>query len=80
MSLPAGRRFMWRLLEQRTGIHSGSYVFGEAGNGRHDAHLEGRRAIGLELMAETQRLCLKEYLLMVEEFLSALRVEPPVED
>jgi hypothetical protein len=73
MRLPAGRRWVWRLLEQRTGIHNGSYVYAEGGNGRHDAHLEGRRAVGLELLLELQRVCRVEYLLMVDEGLDALR-------
>ena len=61
MSTPAGRRFMWRLLE-KTGLYKSSMT----GNSQ-TFFLEGQRNIGLFLLAQVNDHCLDEYVLMLSE-------------
>lgn len=65
MAEPAGRRFAWRLLGS-TGIFQQSFVPGEP---RIETTFfnEGKRSIGLELLAEINKHCPAQYHLMVQE-------------
>jgi Ser/Thr protein kinase RdoA (MazF antagonist) len=64
MSSPAGRRFVWRLIEQRCGLHNGVYspVHSDM------ALAEGRRAIGRELLAEVHRVAPPQANQMIHEW------------
>ena len=62
MSLPQGRRFMWRLLE-RAGVFRSSFSL----NGLEMAHNEGNRNAGLHLLADIQELCPERYTQMLKE-------------
>lgn len=70
MSTPAGRRFVWRLL-QGAGITAASI----AADTHETAFNEGRRAFGLRLMAEVQALARTHYLTMMHEMLAGLALE-----
>lgn len=62
MSTPAGRRFIWRLLD-RAGMWRSSYR-----ESRQDTDfLEGNRNIALMLWADLQRICPELKLRMQEE-------------
>lgn len=61
MGTEAGRRVMWRLLEI-TGLYKSSYAL--------DASIhfnEGQRNIGLQLLADMNRVCPEKYLEMIQE-------------
>lgn len=61
MSMPRGRRFMWRLLE-RTGIHRSSFT----GNSTTFFN-EGARNVGLQLQALILAHCAEDYVSMLLE-------------
>lgn len=61
MDSPPGRRYIWRLLGQAGVFHS-SFT----GNSE-TFFREGKRAIGLWVMADIDRLCPEKYALMVRE-------------
>lgn len=61
MSLPRGRRFMWRLLE-RTGQHRSSFT----GNSTTFFN-EGARNVGLQLQALCLAHCADDYVKMLRE-------------
>ena len=63
MSLPAGRRFVWSLLDA-CGVWSAS--FRESSQRLSDV-LEGRRSVGLMLMQHLQQKLAREYSAMVLE-------------
>lgn len=67
MGTQAGRRFVWQVLAGRCGTFGASFT-GEALTG---AFNEGRRAVGLELMAALQEVCPEAYLAMLGEASSA---------
>ena len=77
LSSPAGRRFVWRLLNDE----SLSYT-GEAFS---TAFKEGTRSLRLQLKLDCQRDAVKEYLLMMREALERVETsavpkqEPPDE-
>jgi hypothetical protein len=74
LSTPAGRRFVWRLIDSVARVHGASFC----GESTHaTAYQEGRRAVGIELLAELQRVAPAAYLLMVEEAMAALRERTP---
>lgn len=62
MSYGDGRRWMWRLLGT-CGIFQASPVDSHA----RMAHAEGKREIGLILLASINRTCPREYITMTEE-------------
>lgn len=62
MSLPAGRRFIWRLLET-THLYQTSFGFG---NDRAN-YLEGERSIGVQLLAKLHKHCFELYQQMERE-------------
>lgn len=62
MSLPQGRRFVWRLLE-RAGVFRSSFSM----NGLEMAHNEGNRNTGLFVLAEIQELCPERFTQMLKE-------------
>lgn len=66
MSTPAGRRFVWRLLDI-CNVFGASYT----SDTHATAHYEGQRFQGIRLMNEVQRLCPKLYLTMVTERMPA---------
>ena len=61
MSTPAGRRFMWRLLE-KTGMYRTSFT----GNSTTFFN-EGQRNIGLMMNALILQACPEQYLAMLNE-------------
>ena len=61
MGTSAGRRLMHRWL-QDTGIYTKSYT----GNSE-TFYREGRRSVGLDLLAEVNRICPKDFVTMLEE-------------
>lgn len=66
MSTPAGRRFIWRLIDEVAG------VFGPSWTGSSETfYREGRRAVGIDLMREVQRTCPAEYVHALNEELAA---------
>lgn len=67
MSTAAGRRWVWRLLES-TGVWGASFT----GDSLTSAHAEGRRFVGVALMAELQRDAEDSYVRMVAEQLQEL--------
>lgn len=61
LSLPSGRRFLWRLLEQ-AGVYKQSF------NGGSETFFnEGQRKIGLWALAEIMEINPDSYLLMIKE-------------
>jgi hypothetical protein len=62
MSLPQGRRFMWRLLE-KAGVFRSSYSM----NGLEMAFKEGNRNLGVMLVAEINEHCPGQYQKMIRE-------------
>jgi hypothetical protein len=65
MGTAHGRRLVWRLLVQ-AGLYSSSY----AADALATAFNEGRRSVGLALMAEAQRVTTDLYVAMVREQLN----------
>lgn len=63
MSMPQGRRFVWWLIDAVGGTFSPSY----AEDGLNTAYNEGRRAVGIGLMTEVQRVVPESYLTMLRE-------------
>lgn len=64
LSTPAGRRFMWRMLEE-CGVYRSTFR-----PNSEAAFLEGKRAVGLFLLAQVHDLCperLVEMLLEAKE-------------
>lgn len=61
MGSKRGRRIVWRLLE-KTRVYQDSMT----GNS-HTFYNEGRRSIGLMLMAQINENCLPEYIMMLNE-------------
>lgn len=66
MSTPAGRRFFWDLVNRKCGVLSTTFT-GDI----HTYHLEGKRAVGVGLMAEAQAICPPEYVTMFREAIEA---------
>jgi len=63
---PAGRRFVWRVVESMTRSLDGSF----AGEATHaTAYNEGLRAVGLHITLETQRVAPELYVVMLQEAL-----------
>jgi hypothetical protein len=67
MSSKQGRRFVWRVIDSLSAAFSPSF----AGEAQATAYNEGRRAVGLGLVMETQRVCQREYVAMLAEQLEA---------
>lgn len=63
----AGRRFVWRLIDG-SGVFSQSY----AGEALANAFNEGRRAVGIALMQESQTVSSRLYVEMLAEELARL--------
>lgn len=66
MSTPAGRRFVWRLIDADAGVLRHSH----AGEALATAFNEGRRALGISLLQEVQKVTPADYVRMVGEHLS----------
>lgn len=62
LSSRPGRRFFWRML-----LDAGVFDSTFTGDALTGAFREGRRAQGLDLMKEAQRVAPMKYLLMMEE-------------
>lgn len=61
MSKPAGRRFLWRMLD-KCGVYRSSFrTSAEMG------FLEGQRNIGLMLISELHEICPEQYIAMLTE-------------
>lgn len=67
MGTPTGRRFVWRVIQGFCGS------FGKSFNGNTETTIyrEGRRAVGVELMEEIQRLAPHLWVEMEQERLRA---------
>lgn len=72
MSTETGRRFVWRIIDEIAGSTNGSFA---AGAPDLTSFNEGRRAVGLQLITESQRITEKEYVHMVCEQLATQRAE-----
>jgi hypothetical protein len=72
MATEAGRRFVWRIIDELSGATNGSFV---AGVPDLTSYNEGRRHVGLQLITEAQRITEKEYVHMVCEQLASQRAE-----
>lgn len=66
---PAGRRMLWRLIEQKCGLHNGVLSESHAVM----AHAEGKRSVGRELLAELQRVAPPQATQMVREWMESLQ-------
>ncbi|MDP1824913.1 MAG: hypothetical protein Q8L48_16775 [Archangium sp.] len=62
LSSRPGRRFYWRTM-QDSGVFASTFT----GDALTSAFKEGRRAQGLDLMQEAQKVAPMKYLLMLEE-------------
>ena len=65
MGTPKGRRFVWSLLSA-TGMYQTSYVAGDSGG---TAFREGRRNLGLMLLAKIDQWCPENFVKMYNEHL-----------
>lgn len=65
MSTPAGRRFVWHIIDDMAGTFGKSFT----GEPLSSAFNEGRRSIGLNLMNEAQALAPDAYKLAFAEAL-----------
>lgn len=72
LATPGGRRFIWRLLHDRIGILRGSFFGGDTHSA---AYSEGRRSVGLELLADMQATDPNGYVEMVVEAADAARAK-----
>lgn len=72
LALPAGRRLVWNITQERAGVLRASF----GPTDRDSAYREGRRSIGLEMLAEVKRLAPAEFREMVEEGMAAITEEP----
>lgn len=63
MDSPAGRSFLWRVIEKMAVAFNGTYT----GEALHSAYAEGRRSVGLALIQELQKASPAAYLLMLQE-------------
>lgn len=68
LATPAGRRWVWKLLEERCGLHAASSI----GDPLQMAARAGARNVGVLLMLDLQRRNLQGYLAMVREQLDAI--------
>lgn len=66
LATPEGRRVLWSIIEGRSGMSRRSYVVGDA---LATAYHEGRRSVGLDLMAAAQKAAPANYVHMVTEAL-----------
>lgn len=64
MSLPEGRRFLWRLIHHDAGLCERTYE-GEATHA--SAYGEGKRSVGIALQVELTEGLPVQYLLMMQE-------------
>lgn len=71
MSTQGGRRFVWRILDELSGTLNGSYV----SDSHATAFNEGKRAVGLALTLELQRVAPGPYVHMLSEHLASQRAE-----
>ncbi len=77
MSTPEGREFVWRIITSVSGVFRDAFDLNE----RIEARNLGAASVGRALIAECQKVCPKEYLLMVQRQTNAdlLKLEEPVE-
>lgn len=75
MDTPEGRRFVFDLIDRRCGVFSPSYT------GNSETYLrEGKRAVGIELMQESQEKFSNQYVLMISEAFSLKRRDDLIEE
>lgn len=70
MRSAAGRRFVWRFIDTEAGVFGGAFASGTVASPEQLTFNEGRRAVGIELMREAQRVATADYILMIQEALS----------
>lgn len=63
LSTVQGRRFLWRLVMGTANVMGQSF----SGDAANTAFAEGRRAVGIDVVAELQRVDPRAYLAMVTE-------------
>jgi len=88
MSEPWGRRVMYRLIYEVSGVLDGCFNFNikdGASSAQYAAHADGRRSIGAALLKECQKTAPQQYVMMMEEAnhraqqLFALREDRPTD-
>lgn len=62
MALPAGRRFIYRLIYDICGVENGIWV-----PSAEIHYLEGRRSVGIAVKNEAQQIASRDYILMIQE-------------
>lgn len=67
MALPAGRRFVWLVIDGIAGVSSRSFD----PNAHVTAYNDGRRSVGIRLQVDAQRHCTDDYVRMIQEQLAA---------
>jgi hypothetical protein len=68
LGTPAGRRFLWWLLDDVCGLHSGTFT-----GTSETFYREGRRSVAIDVLKFVQRAAPDAYSLAVQEALSAAR-------
>lgn len=78
LSTPAGKAFVWRLISTVTGVFAPSFDVDPGAT----AFNEGKRAVGIAVMREAQRVAPGAYLEMTAERINAdlLGLEPEKEE
>lgn len=75
LSTPAGRRFIFDLIDRRCLVFSPSYT------GNSETYLrEGMRKVGIDLMREIQERFLDQYTTMLSEQFTLVRQNQRIED
>lgn len=75
LRLPAGRRFVFDLIDRRCLVFSPSYT------GNSETYLrEGQRKVGIDLMQEVQKLYPEQYVAMINEQFNLQRQNAMIEE
>lgn len=67
MSTPEGRAFVWRMITAVAKVFLDAFDL----NDRQESYNLGAQSVGRALIANCQRVCPKEYLLMVQQMTNA---------
>lgn len=76
MLLPEFRRFLWWVLGDVCGVWADKF----SGDSVLDARISGMRAVGVQLLMESQRVSKKEYLTMIQELIAERGMDTTQED
>lgn len=66
LATPTGRRLLWNLIDERAAAHGLTFSQEQTHTA---AFLEGKRAVGLELLLDCQRVAPSDYVHMLSEAL-----------